>query len=1234
MRRPHGLTSSFLCCVTVGLLSAFNGCGKDTPSTVTSPLAEESVEQKPTTEAPMKEGRLADDSTEPEEGGPPITLAVVRFEDKGTSVEFNRLGAAIAEMLAHDLSEFKKLRILERTAAGDLILERNLAETNIVGDSHGSTDKLAAEYLVTGTCNVSAGKLVVTASLTKVGSDMPQEKWEHTGTVDEFMGFEAALVKQVTEALQVKGVPRRTVAPETSVTSPTLAILTLNNNSPKAELDVMQEGFADMLQSSLGAIEGVRLVERAQIENILKEQKLSLSGLVDPQTAVQVGQLLQAERLLVGSFLEVGTDLGIQVRLVDTQSGSVVASERVSGPREQFAELLEDLTLKILSDLLLKPANDTKSLVQAALPARSMEAAIHMATGQRLVSEGRDPQSVEAYQQVLLLEPGNIIAHLRQMKAYWRLGQTNDIDRVGSRALALPEFSRMPQRWEILHLLAQVYLDQNRYPELVRVTDLLVEQFPQNTNWANSMRGAALLRLNQWDEGVKLMEQIAPDEPAPETDWQDVGLKQLFIFYAFQSDDYRAPAATRTPEKRREMCQRALKIFDRILISAAGKRDYYATSWAELLIPNGINSLTTYDEEGVVREFLSPAERVDAMQRALDVFDWHLVSRGEGTFALGVSAEKAEMWDVAMKAFREFLDAGPELVKHVGRHQGAFLTSFDFSGYQPNEWHDQKVEAYYRLAKIAHEGLNQPDQATVAYQDMVREVGLTNFRGTAAVAAMHKLGIEPAYPEKCCLVWGFGGFGQRSWERVLEPSGYKVHGLKSRVVTEAQLAPYSLIVLVRPGIIVFTPTEMLALRSYVAKGGSLLVVVSPGWEPAAPAIHSGLLKFFDVEVGQTLPSRTKATRMVPHPITEGIPETMAKAGVALKAPAESIVIGADDAALLTASEYRFGRVIVAAFGQWLLPDPSIFPRGWQDHRSEHWTLQTPSEDLPFEEGEGLCRPLLDNTIAWLEKHPQRSPEFEQWKETLAAAHWTDWRVHVQALDWNEMAAPHSRMIGAAPDAVSREESLWTAGEAYHSPCYVPFDQQHLAWPAYGYQPDKIQDPHPEHYEKLLELYPNSPLYYYAQWRLAECKRMKLAYQAARNGWHFDPARTQEAIAAYDNVSAPPGSYPWAWTRIRQSTLAYQLGDSAKGNEYVKDVIEQMPNGPERTVALLNSAACLMATNQTSEAKRIFNEVNSLPLLNWFGTEHDWVAEWYPVGHGMFTSRQAAFFALQHLDQQK
>ena len=119
--------------------------------------------------------------------------------------------------------------------------------------------------------------------------------------------------------------------------------MAFRNLGPSVHLTAMEGGFADILQDNLGAVKNVRLVEREKLREVLAEQKLSIAGLADPATAVRVGRILGAQRLVYGSFIEMGEELRLDVRLADSQTAAVLAAETAQGKTAEFAALLEGL---------------------------------------------------------------------------------------------------------------------------------------------------------------------------------------------------------------------------------------------------------------------------------------------------------------------------------------------------------------------------------------------------------------------------------------------------------------------------------------------------------------------------------------------------------------------------------------------------------------------------------------------------------------------------------------------------------------------------------------------------------------------------------------------------------------------------------------------------------------------------------------------------------------------------
>ena len=132
------------------------------------------------------------------------------------------------------------------------------------------------------------------------------------------------------------------------------------------------QGLSEMATTALLATDRFIVVERGELAAVAGEQRLGMCGMVPARTEAQLGQLLGAQLLLKGAVTEfqdnhsaggvagvVGGVLGgltksdaklaIDVRLIDTTTGQVVASKRAEGKTSStgvaFAGALEGIAL-------------------------------------------------------------------------------------------------------------------------------------------------------------------------------------------------------------------------------------------------------------------------------------------------------------------------------------------------------------------------------------------------------------------------------------------------------------------------------------------------------------------------------------------------------------------------------------------------------------------------------------------------------------------------------------------------------------------------------------------------------------------------------------------------------------------------------------------------------------------------------------------------------------------------
>lgn len=101
----------------------------------------------------------------------------------------------------------------------------------------------------------------------------------------------------------------------------TAAVLDFQTSGEK--LDKKGTQVAILLNARLSASPDLILVERQELEKILGEQELGLSGTVTPDTAAKVGTLTGAKVLITGRFFEAGDKLFLVAKIMSTETSRV-----------------------------------------------------------------------------------------------------------------------------------------------------------------------------------------------------------------------------------------------------------------------------------------------------------------------------------------------------------------------------------------------------------------------------------------------------------------------------------------------------------------------------------------------------------------------------------------------------------------------------------------------------------------------------------------------------------------------------------------------------------------------------------------------------------------------------------------------------------------------------------------------------------------------------------------------
>ena len=109
----------------------------------------------------------------------------------------------------------------------------------------------------------------------------------------------------------------------------------------KEEADILTQ----RLTSELISIDRYTIVERASMDKLLKEQQFQNSGCTDSECAVEIGQMLNADYIAVGTVSKFGEVFIIDSRLINAESGEAITSSSFTTKTNQMEELLTGIKI-------------------------------------------------------------------------------------------------------------------------------------------------------------------------------------------------------------------------------------------------------------------------------------------------------------------------------------------------------------------------------------------------------------------------------------------------------------------------------------------------------------------------------------------------------------------------------------------------------------------------------------------------------------------------------------------------------------------------------------------------------------------------------------------------------------------------------------------------------------------------------------------------------------------------
>jgi TolB-like protein len=117
------------------------------------------------------------------------------------------------------------------------------------------------------------------------------------------------------------------------------------------EVEGMGGQLGDLLFAKLVADPSLLLVDREDLDTVLAEAELNLSGIVNPQEAIAIGNLTGARLIVTGSVFQIDNAIHVVAKIIGTETSRVVGASVKGEADDELDGLADKLAAKVVQSV-------------------------------------------------------------------------------------------------------------------------------------------------------------------------------------------------------------------------------------------------------------------------------------------------------------------------------------------------------------------------------------------------------------------------------------------------------------------------------------------------------------------------------------------------------------------------------------------------------------------------------------------------------------------------------------------------------------------------------------------------------------------------------------------------------------------------------------------------------------------------------------------------------------------
>ncbi len=284
-----------------------------------------------------------------------------------------------------------------------------------------------------------------------------------------------------------------------------VAVLYFTNLSQDKSLDWLDRGLTEMLTTNLAQVKGLDVLSTERIRGSLQRLGKKDAGSMDASVAQAVARDAGADAFITGELLKVGpTQLRLDVKVQDTQSGQILQSEKLDGESVQsIFSMVDSLTAHIGGRFSPgEAASANAPAIEEALTS-NLEAYRHYQLAIDYQQRYLTNEAINELQEAVRLDPQFASAYLRLSQNYRFQGDLRKANEVDQRVQQLQ--SRLPRHDQLMFQVGQSRRSRD-FEGMIHRLESIVTEFPRDS-YSRATLAVLLHSIGQDERAVKILNE-------------------------------------------------------------------------------------------------------------------------------------------------------------------------------------------------------------------------------------------------------------------------------------------------------------------------------------------------------------------------------------------------------------------------------------------------------------------------------------------------------------------------------------------------------------------------------------------------------------------------------------------------------------------------------------------------------------------------------------------------------